>query len=230
MTFREKSILPGFRLTLTWTVIYLSVIVLIPLGAMFAKSFSLGWNDFAEHAFSERTLLSLRLSFTTALIAAMPWLFLEARGGGVAVVEAALVAGALALLVADRGMARAWTAPAVAGLGALALMLRDEAHWFVWPLGILLFSRGRRWGRVLLVLVAWGVAGAPAVFRIADAALLSWRGGLESRVDPGSVSTILRLATSGAVGLVGLAGIGLAVVVGARRVRAGDRPDAVVFV
>lgn len=75
MTFREKSILPGFRLTLTWTVIYLSVIVLIPLGAMFAKSFSLGWNDFAEHAFSERTLLSLRLSFTTALIAALINLF-----------------------------------------------------------------------------------------------------------------------------------------------------------
>lgn len=67
----SKSILPGFRITFAYTVIYLSVIVLIPLGAMFAKSFSLGWSDFAEHAFSERTLLSLRLSFTTALVAAI---------------------------------------------------------------------------------------------------------------------------------------------------------------
>lgn len=69
MSFRQKSILPGFRITFAYTVIYLAVIVLIPLGAMFAKSFSLGWHDFAEHAFSERTLISLRLSFTTALIA-----------------------------------------------------------------------------------------------------------------------------------------------------------------
>ncbi|HNJ67059.1 MAG TPA: sulfate ABC transporter permease subunit CysT, partial [Turneriella sp.] len=68
-SFREKSILPGFGATLTYTVIYLLVIVLIPLGAMFAKSFSLGWHEFAEHALAERTLLSLRLSFTTAFVA-----------------------------------------------------------------------------------------------------------------------------------------------------------------
>ena len=70
-SFREKSILPGFGATLTYTIIYLLVIVLIPLGAMFAKSFSLGWHEFAEHALAERTLLSLRLSFTTAFVAAL---------------------------------------------------------------------------------------------------------------------------------------------------------------
>lgn len=75
MTFRQKSILPGFRITFTYTIIYLAVIVLIPLGAMFAKSFSLGWKDFAEHAFSDRTLISLRLSFATALAAALINLF-----------------------------------------------------------------------------------------------------------------------------------------------------------
>lgn len=75
MSFRQKSILPGFRITFAYTLIYLAVIVLIPLGAMFAKSFSLGWGDFAEHAFSERTLISLRLSFTTALVAALINLF-----------------------------------------------------------------------------------------------------------------------------------------------------------
>ncbi|MBV6492893.1 MAG: Sulfate transport system permease protein CysT [Turneriella sp.] len=66
-----KSILPGFRLTFAYTALYLTLVVLIPLGGMFAKSFSLGLSDFAEHAFSERTLLSLRLSFTTAFIAAI---------------------------------------------------------------------------------------------------------------------------------------------------------------
>jgi sulfate transport system permease protein len=71
MTWREKSILPGFGVTLSYTVIYLLVIVLIPLGAMIAKSFSLGWHEFAEHAFAERTLLALRLSFTTAFVAAL---------------------------------------------------------------------------------------------------------------------------------------------------------------
>lgn len=75
MTFREKSILPGFKTTFIWTVLYLAIIVLIPVGGMFAKSFSLGWHDFAEHAFSDRTLASLRLSFGTALIAALVNLF-----------------------------------------------------------------------------------------------------------------------------------------------------------
>jgi sulfate transport system permease protein len=75
MTFRQKTILPGFKITFTWTVIYLSIIVLIPLGGMFAKSFSLGWADFAEHAFSERTVAALRLSFSTALAAAVVNLF-----------------------------------------------------------------------------------------------------------------------------------------------------------
>ncbi len=71
LRFREKTILPGFFPSITYTAVYLLIIVLIPLGTMFAKSFSLGWNAFAEHALAERTLLSLRLSFTTALIAAL---------------------------------------------------------------------------------------------------------------------------------------------------------------
>lgn len=75
MSFREKSILPGFRITFGYTVFYLAIIVLIPLGGMFAKSFSLGWHDFAEHAFSDRTLASLRLSFATAFASALITLF-----------------------------------------------------------------------------------------------------------------------------------------------------------
>lgn len=75
MAFREKSILPGFRITFGYTVFYLAIIVLIPLGGMFAKSFSLGWHDFAEHAFSDRTLASLKLSFSTAFASSAITLF-----------------------------------------------------------------------------------------------------------------------------------------------------------
>jgi sulfate transport system permease protein len=38
--FRPHSILPGFDLTMGFTVFYLSLIVLIPLGATFLKTFS----------------------------------------------------------------------------------------------------------------------------------------------------------------------------------------------
>lgn len=70
-SFREKSILPGFGWTFSYTLLYLCVVVLIPLGVMVGQSFSLGWQKFAEHAFERRTLLSLQLTFTTALIAAL---------------------------------------------------------------------------------------------------------------------------------------------------------------
>ena len=46
--FRSHSILPGFGLTMGFTVFYLSLIVLIPLGATFLKTFSAGWGHFWE--------------------------------------------------------------------------------------------------------------------------------------------------------------------------------------
>jgi len=70
MFLKQKSILPGFAPTMAWTVFYLALVVLIPLGVMFTKSFSLGLSAFAESAFSDRTLAALRLSLTTAFAAA----------------------------------------------------------------------------------------------------------------------------------------------------------------
>jgi len=75
MANRKKTILPGFGVTMTYTILWLALIVLVPLGGMFAKSFSLGWSDFAEHAFSDRTIASLKLSFSTSLIASLINLF-----------------------------------------------------------------------------------------------------------------------------------------------------------
>ena len=66
----ERSIMPGFGLTLGFTVFYLSVIVLIPLSAVFIKTAGMGWEAFVEVALSRRALLAYRLSFGAAAIAA----------------------------------------------------------------------------------------------------------------------------------------------------------------
>jgi sulfate/thiosulfate transport system permease protein len=70
LTLRRHSVLPGFGIALGFTVLYLSLIVLIPLSAAFAKTFTLSWGAFADAVTAPRVLASLRLSFGTALAAA----------------------------------------------------------------------------------------------------------------------------------------------------------------
>ncbi|WP_277884183.1 sulfate ABC transporter permease subunit CysT [Novosphingobium decolorationis] len=67
---RPRSILPGFRLTMGLTLLWLCLIVLIPLSTVFLASAGLGWARFAEAAFSARALAAYRISFGTSLIAA----------------------------------------------------------------------------------------------------------------------------------------------------------------
>lgn len=68
---QRSRVLPGFGLSLGFTLAYLSFIVLIPLSAVFIKSLGIGWSGFWEILTSERILKSLQLSFSTALIAAL---------------------------------------------------------------------------------------------------------------------------------------------------------------
>lgn len=70
LTSRKPSALPGFGLSLGITVTYLSLIVLIPLSALFFIAFDQSWHDFRAAAFNERTLAAYRLSFGGALTAA----------------------------------------------------------------------------------------------------------------------------------------------------------------
>ncbi|NML24639.1 sulfate ABC transporter permease subunit CysT [Zoogloea dura] len=63
-------VLPGFGLSLGYTLGYLSLIVLIPLAAVFFKAGSLGFEHFWDAATSPRVLASYRLSFGASLIAA----------------------------------------------------------------------------------------------------------------------------------------------------------------
>jgi sulfate transport system permease protein len=62
--------LPGFGLSLGITILWLSLIVLIPLSAVFVKSFSQGWGAFWAAAGSPRALAAYRLSFGAAALAA----------------------------------------------------------------------------------------------------------------------------------------------------------------
>lgn len=66
-----KRVLPGFRLTLGYTVFYLSLIVLIPIAALFFKTFTLTWEQFWMAVSSPRVLASYRLTFGASLIAAL---------------------------------------------------------------------------------------------------------------------------------------------------------------
>jgi sulfate transport system permease protein len=69
--WRQPSILPGFGLTLGYTITYLTLIILIPLAALVLRTASLGWADFFAVVMDERTQLALRISFGAALIAAL---------------------------------------------------------------------------------------------------------------------------------------------------------------
>jgi sulfate transport system permease protein len=67
----SKKVLPGFNLTLGYTVLYLSLIVLIPLSALVFKTFTLSWDQFWAAISSPRVLASYRLTFGASFIAAM---------------------------------------------------------------------------------------------------------------------------------------------------------------
>lgn len=68
---RQKRVLPGFGLSLGFTLAYLSLVVLVPLSAVFIRSLGIGWDGLVEILTSERILTALQLSFSTALIAAL---------------------------------------------------------------------------------------------------------------------------------------------------------------
>ena len=75
LTFRKRSILPGFGLALGYTIFYLCLVVLIPLAATFLKTASLSWDQFWHIATSSRALASYRLSFGASLVGAFINLF-----------------------------------------------------------------------------------------------------------------------------------------------------------
>src|SRR5260221_7487577 len=87
----RRSRLPGFGLSLGITILWLSLIVLIPISAVFVKGASQGWGAFWAAAGSPRALAAYRLSFGAAALAAavnclfgllVAWVLLRYRFAG----------------------------------------------------------------------------------------------------------------------------------------------------
>ena len=123
----KKRILPGFGLTLGFTLLYLGLIVLLPLSATFLKASSLGPAEFWEVATSPRALASYRVTFGLSLLAALvngvfgvvvAWMLVRYEFPGKKIVDAMVdlpfalptaVAGiALATLYAPEGWIGRW--------------------------------------------------------------------------------------------------------------------------
>ena len=69
-TFKQHSILPGFNLALGFTMLYLSLIVLIPLSAAFIRTAELTWPEFWSIVTTPRVVASYRLTFGASFAAA----------------------------------------------------------------------------------------------------------------------------------------------------------------
>ncbi len=69
-TLRRPSVIPGFGVTLGFTLTYLSLIVLIPLAALFLKAAGVGWDGFWQIATTPRVIAAFRVSFGAAFLAA----------------------------------------------------------------------------------------------------------------------------------------------------------------
>ncbi|MFD2273292.1 sulfate ABC transporter permease subunit CysT [Undibacterium arcticum] len=110
---RMTRVMPGFRLTLGFTLFYLGLIVLIPLSAVFLKTFTLSWDAFWSAVTSERVLASYKLSFGASLIGALlnvlfggvvAWVLVRYRFPGKKIIDA-LVDLPFALPTAVAGIA-----------------------------------------------------------------------------------------------------------------------------
>jgi sulfate transport system permease protein len=106
-------VIPGFRLSLGFTLFYLSLIVLIPLSALFLKTFQLSWESFIAAVTSPRVVASYELSFGASLLAAginvvfgliVAWVLVRYRFPGKKIIDA-LVDLPFALPTAVAGIA-----------------------------------------------------------------------------------------------------------------------------
>lgn len=70
LRLKQQSVLPGFGITIGFTLLYLTLLVLIPVSMVFLNSSSMGMAKFWEIATSERVVASLRISFGTSFFAA----------------------------------------------------------------------------------------------------------------------------------------------------------------
>lgn len=113
LLLRRHSVLPGFNLSLGFALLYLCFIVLVPLSAVFLKTFTVSWGTFVATVTSPRVVASYRLTFGASLLAALvngvfgllvAWVLVRYRFAGKRVVDA-LVDLPFALPTAVAGIA-----------------------------------------------------------------------------------------------------------------------------
>jgi sulfate/thiosulfate transport system permease protein len=141
---REPSVLPGFGLALGFTIAALSLVVLIPLAALVLRAAAIGPSEFFRIATDERTLAALKLSFGTALVAALvnavfglliAWILVRYRFPGRRIVDAAVdLPFALPTAVAGSAMAAIYAPNGI--IGALAADAGFKIAYT--PLGIII--------------------------------------------------------------------------------------------
>lgn len=68
---KTKTTLAGFKLSLGYTIFYLTLIVLIPLSMLFIKTSTMGWQEFWDVTTNPRTVAAYKLTFGTSLIAGL---------------------------------------------------------------------------------------------------------------------------------------------------------------
>ena len=131
ITRARAGVLPGFGLSLGYTVLYLSLVVLLPLTALFLKISSLHWAQFWTIVTTPRVIASYELTFGTSFVAAvintifgflLAWIFTRYTFPGKAIFDAFI----------DLPFA---LPTAVAGI-ALTTIYADSsrASIFIWPL------------------------------------------------------------------------------------------------
>jgi sulfate/thiosulfate transport system permease protein len=110
---RTFRVLPGFNLTLGYTLGYLSLLILIPLSAVFLKTFGMGWERFIDVVTAPQVVATYKLSFGASLLAAainavfglmLAWALVRYRFPGKKIVDA-LVDLPFALPTAVAGIA-----------------------------------------------------------------------------------------------------------------------------
>ncbi|SFN99254.1 sulfate transport system permease protein [Formivibrio citricus] len=153
MTFKKPSVLPGFNLSLGYTLFYLGLIVLLPLSALVYKTAGLEWADFWSTVSDPRVVASYRLTFGASFIAALlnlvfgllvAWVLVRYSFPGKRLIDAMVdlpfalptaVAGiALATLYAPNG----WIGKHFAEDGLIGELLGKEIKLAFTPLGIVI--------------------------------------------------------------------------------------------
>jgi sulfate/thiosulfate transport system permease protein len=71
MSVRRRNVIPGFGLTMGYTIVYLSLIALIPLSTILLKTAGMGWERFWHMVLSPRVLAAYRLSIGASIAAAV---------------------------------------------------------------------------------------------------------------------------------------------------------------